>query len=747
MKNHPVSKWLWQWRGLLIATPTITGLVLLLRFMGLLQGAEWTAYDQTLRLRPAAPRDDRIVIVGIDENDLRNIGQPIIPDGVYAEVLEKLKAQKPRAIGLDIYRDLPVEPGHQKLVQMFESTPNLVGIQKVVGQAGQGGTVAPPPTLKAKGQVGSNDLVLDADNKVRRGFLSVDASNGETVYSFGLHLALHYLNAENIQPQVVPNTTIWSLGTTTFFPFESNGGGYVRADAGGYQLLLNYRGPRSSFATVSLTDVLQNRLPPNWGRDRIILIGTVGESFQDAYLTPYSGSLLSLPERMPGVEIHAHLTSQIISAALAGRPLIRSWSEPVEWLWILVWTGTGAALSWQFRHASKRRLLKQSAAWVIATGVLFGSVYVGMLQGWWIPLVPAFLGMVGSTVAVTAYIARTAGDIRKTFGRYLSDEIVANLLENPDGLQLGGERRTITILTSDLRGFTSLSERTDPEQVLKILNFYLSHMADVITRYQGTIDEFMGDGILVLFGAPTSRPDDAERAIATAVAMQLELIEVNKTIESWGLPPLEMGVGVNTGEVIVGNIGSEKRSKYGVVGSQVNLTYRIESYTLGGQILISASTLGQVGDIVQVVEQREIKPKGVQEPITIYEIGGIGGRHNLALPQEQSVFLPLTEKIAIQYASIDEKSVSDRQSLGWLTQLSEKGALVYQESTADEDSVSPAMNLKLNLKLNNSELELAQDVYAKVLDAPAEPNHFYIRFTSRPTAIATYLEQLYRHLA
>jgi adenylate cyclase len=180
--------------------------------------------------------------------------------------------------------------------------------------------------------------------------------------------------------------------------------------------------------------------------------------------------------------------------------------------------------------------------------------------------------------------------IRKVFGRYLTNEVVANLLENPEALKLGGERRKITILTSDLRGFTAISEQLPPEEVVKILNVYLHNMADVIGKYYGTIDEFMGDGILVLFGAPTAREDDAVRAVACAVDMQLAMDNVNEKMTDWGLPLLEMGIAINTGEVVVGNIGSETRTKYGIVGSHVNLTYRIESYTVGGQIFISEST-------------------------------------------------------------------------------------------------------------------------------------------------------------
>src|SRR5919202_4886092 len=180
-----------------ITAPSIAGLVILMRMLGLLQLGEWAAFDQYMRLRPSEARDNRIAIVGIDEADVKSIGQPILPDKVYAQLIEKLKVRQPRAIGLDVFRDLPVEPGHEQLVRVFQSTPNLVGIEKVVGELGRE-RVAPPPDLKAKGQVGANDLIVDADSKVRRGFISVDNSAGETVYSFSLYLALLYLEAEGI---------------------------------------------------------------------------------------------------------------------------------------------------------------------------------------------------------------------------------------------------------------------------------------------------------------------------------------------------------------------------------------------------------------------------------------------------------------------------------------------------------------------------------------------------------------------
>lgn len=339
------------------------------------------------------------------------------------------------------------------------------------------------------------------------------------------------------------------------------------------------------------------------------------------------------------------------------------------------------------------------------------------------------------------------GLLRQVFGRYLTDEVVANLLERPEGLRLGGQRRKVTILTSDLRGFTSLSERLSPEEVIHILNLYLDCMANVITNYQGTIDEFMGDGILVIFGAPTVREDDAARAVACACAMQLKMEEVNQKMRELDFPQLEMGIGINTGIVVVGNIGSEKRTKYGIVGSQVNLTYRIESYTTGGQILISEQTLKDAGSSIEISGRRQVQPKGVKQPITIYEVSGIGGFYNLYLPKEDEVFFSLAEEIAIQYALLDGKNISDNLFKGSLVKLSAKGAKVRTDNVRGDELPSGLTNLKLNLFTSNAPAEASEDIYAKVLEKMAEPGCFYIRFTANPPAIQMRLDAIYQAIS
>jgi class 3 adenylate cyclase len=200
--------------------------------------------------------------------------------------------------------------------------------------------------------------------------------------------------------------------------------------------------------------------------------------------------------------------------------------------------------------------------------------------------------------------------LRKTFGRYLSDDVAANLLERDDGLEIAGERRRVTVMMTDVRGFTALTERIEPRNIIAILNEYLGAMTWVIDDHDGTVDEFIGDGILALFGAFGEQADDAQRAISCAVAMQKALRSVNIRNRQRGMPEVDIGIGIATGDVVVGNIGSEKRSKFTAIGSAVNLAARLEGSAGGGEILISPQTYEEVHDLVDVERVRELELKG-----------------------------------------------------------------------------------------------------------------------------------------
>jgi class 3 adenylate cyclase len=213
--------------------------------------------------------------------------------------------------------------------------------------------------------------------------------------------------------------------------------------------------------------------------------------------------------------------------------------------------------------------------------------------------------------------------IRQTFGRYISDAIVDEILENPEGLKLGGDLRSVTLMMSDIRSFTTLVEHLPPEKVVTLLNRYLGKMTDIILEHGGTIDEFLGDAVLAAFGAPTKTPDHAQRAVTCAIAMQAAMDDINTQNKADGLPEIEMAIALNTGEVVAGNIGSERRSKYGFVGHEVNVTSRIEDAALPKEILVSERTLNCL-DLTgfNVGESRSLNPKGIEETLSVFPING-----------------------------------------------------------------------------------------------------------------------------
>ena len=346
---------------------------------------------------------------------------------------------------------------------------------------------------------------------------------------------------------------------------------------------------------------------------------------------------------------------------------------------------------------------------------------------------------------------RTEGDLKRlaeqverhnrficeTFGRYLTDEVVATVLESPNGLQMAGEKRKVTMMMTDLRGFTSLSERLAPERVVALLNRYLTTMVSVIKQYQGTIDEFIGDAIFVLFGAPVWQEDDAERAVACAVAMQLAMGSVNEQNRREDLPEVEMGIGVHTGQVVVGNIGSSERTKYGVVGSQVNLTSRIQSYTTGGQILISETTRREVGPILKLGKQMEVKAKGIEHPITVSEVLGIGRPHRLFLPEAAEELVQLAQEIPLTYSIIEANQPGGDICKGTLTRLSRKGAEVRLEN-----SVETFSNLEMHL-MGKEGQKLPGALYGKVIGTvPGTEADFSVCFTSIPPEIELFFSGL-----
>ncbi len=399
---HHLTRKLGEWRGVFLIAPSVAGVLIAGSMSGVFQLFEWATIDPFFQLRPSEPVDNRIVIVTVDESDINALGQWPMSDSTLAQLLNNIKAQQPRGIALDLYRDLADAKGHEELVDVFESTPNLIGIEKVTGE-----TVAPPPALDSLGQTAAADLVIDADGKVRRALITLGTQDGEFREGLGAKLALMYLKEEGIHlREIDAEKKIYGLGRGVFVPLTGYEGGYIGSDTGGYQTLLNFRGQLDSFHHISLKAVLANEISEDLMRDRLVFIGATTDSLKDIFQTPYNHVLLNNPP-VPGVVIHANVTSQMLSAALEGRPLLQVWNRPLNRLWILVWSFVGATGSWwilQTKLGCRNTFLAATIGTIILeTSVLVATSYVAFLNGWIIIIFTPFLALTSSAILVANY--------------------------------------------------------------------------------------------------------------------------------------------------------------------------------------------------------------------------------------------------------------------------------------------------------------------------------------------------------
>lgn len=381
----------------------VSALLIGIRQLGVIEPLELRAYDQLMRLRPDEKLDERLLVVQVTEADLKRYGFPL-PDRVLAQALQELDAHRPRVIGLDIYRDMPVNPGHEEFIQHLQQNNRVTVICK--SSSDKNFEVTPPDILLddpiQKVRVGFSDVVFDPDGVVRRSLLFlVSPENPElkcrTSRSLGVQLAFKYLAGEGIEPGYAPNRSL-QLGSVVFDPINKNAGGYTQADSKGYQVLLNYRSRQQPAREVTLTQVMEGSVDSEWIRNNIILIGATAGSTKDSFFTPYSPGLPKDAE-MPGVKIHAQITSQIISAVLDGRPLIWFWSDWEEMVWVLAWSLMGGVLAWRIRHPLGLGLTLAGTLSVM----FIGSAWAFTRWALWVPLVPPALGVVAVGSGVVAY--------------------------------------------------------------------------------------------------------------------------------------------------------------------------------------------------------------------------------------------------------------------------------------------------------------------------------------------------------
>jgi adenylate cyclase len=360
--------------------------ILGLRATGGLQPIEWMMGDRFFQWRPLPPVSDRVTVVEISEADLKAVGRYPIGDDTLAQAIGLLQRHQPRRIGIDLYRDLPIDRGREALSKALGSG-NIIGIEKAVAP-----TIGPPPELADSKQVGFADQIVDSDGKVRRALLSIRSPQGPSRYSLALRLALDDLEQEGILPESLGKGM--QLGQAQILPFSGYDANYIQAETGGYQILLNFYGTKEQFPTISLRRLLLKQFDPALVRDRIVLIGYTADSVNDLFQTPYS-SLQRVGQYMPGVVLHANIIQQILGAAQGKKTMLRSWPEPVEYLWIAVWTGLGTAIVWRL---GARSPWLNGVLVALASLVPLGLGYGLFCWGWVVPVVPCSLGLIGGAM-------------------------------------------------------------------------------------------------------------------------------------------------------------------------------------------------------------------------------------------------------------------------------------------------------------------------------------------------------------
>jgi adenylate cyclase len=624
--------------GLLVST-VVSFAILGLRGCGNLESLELAAYDWFIRLQPSEPRaDPRIVLVTITEHDIQTLGSWPLSDDVLAQALESVARFGPRAIGVDIYRDLPVPPGSERLQDFLRKNGRIIWVSKF----GQGKTdgIPPPQALKGTESVGFNDIVVDPGGVVRRGLLFID-DGVTTATAFALRLALLYLQSEGIilQPDA-SNPEQLRLGPNTLRPLEQNDGPYVAADASGYQFLLDFKGWRGSFASVTLTELLSGKIAPEVLRDKIVIVGVTAESVKDHFYTPFSRGIQE-NQQTDGVAIHAHIVSQLLRLGLGNAAPIKTINEWQESLWIILWSAIGTLIGFKVRSPWK-------FSFTVAGGLLAIAFFdfIVFLRGWWLPLVPPGLSWSISAVAITAYLSHQEtlqrAALMQLFSRHVSKQVAEGIWQQReqflDGQRPRPQQLVATVLFTDLVGFTSVSEKLTPEELMDWLNECMEPMAKQVSAHGGVIEQFTGDAIVAAFGVPIARKDekeishDAINAVNCALGMETILRDLNSHWRAQNRPATAMRIGIYTGPMVAGSLGSSDRLEYVVIGDTVNVASRLESFdkelfplNLAGRpcrILLGEATLRHLHERFVTERVGEVSLKGKEEKISVYRVVG-----------------------------------------------------------------------------------------------------------------------------
>ena len=539
--------------------------------------------------------DTRIIILGIDDESLAELGQWPWPRNYHAEVIAKLIEGGAAAIGLDIMLPEPARypEEDQALVEVALTTDRLVvpvfGLFERFTGAGQMDARMvsfPIPELAEAATLAHINTFPEPDGIVRRALTNYDYE-GSNFRSFSYMLYRKYCEYEGIEPLELSE-----------IPLDRWNRYYV-----------DFTGEPGTFEHLPYLWVLNGDIPPEYFEGKIVMIGPYAAGIEDYYFTP-----LDYQTPMYGVEVHANILQTFLDEKFK--------QEVPFGVNVLILLVLGAFSYYIFHKLSP--IITAFVLAVISVVYLFAARQI-FLQGKIIALIYplVLIALIYLVLLAYRYIEEMLERRRVTdvFGRYVAPQVVDQILNTgEEGLKLGGSRREISVLFVDIRGFTPMSEKAEPEEVVEILNLYLNLTAQSIFKFDGTLDKFIGDATMAIFNAPLDVPDHAFKAAQAAEAMRDGSVPLEKELERRFGRTVHFGIGVNTGYAVVGNIGAEVRMDYTAIGDTVNTAARLESNAKPGQILLSQATYERIKDRVEVTPLGTIKVKGKEEGIEIFQL-------------------------------------------------------------------------------------------------------------------------------
>lgn len=729
------------------------------------------AIDRLFLFRSSTPRfrptyDDTIVHVDITDSTLKRLKTFYLNRSHYARVIKNLGEMKVSAQMYDFIFAAPSDPtqdealidatktaanvyfgmafrlrheaNDQEITGGSEAIPYLEKTAWNVGVDGNPdllyrGTdplITFPKLASASRGLGFLNLNTDPDGVNRRILLLV-RYKGAFYPSFSFRGICDYLRVTPERITVKPGISITLKGAKR--PEASSGHDMaIPIDRHG-NMLVNFIGPWGRMKHYDFADIYTASEDRDemamWADElsgKIILVSEVTTGAAD--LGPVPTDSLFLSGGIHTSALHTLLQDSFITDLSAAQELI------IEGLMLMIlFTFSQTLSSLTFTLAT----LGMGIGYIGIAGA--GFLYANLIFPIIRPLMMLAFAVTATVVFRFIKEERTRHFIHTTFGRYLSKEVVEELLNSPHGLEMSGENREVTFLVSDLRGFTSTSSRLPPQDVIQILNDYFERMVDIIARFRGTVDELQGDGMLVFFGAPLQAIDDPERAVACAIEMQRAMPHMNRILRERNLPELAMGIGINTGEVVVGNIGSEKRTKYGAVGTPINTTYRIESHTVGGQILISPATLEKISVQLSIRDTLEAQFKGIDRPMMLYDVTGIQGKYSISVPETTPApLIHLKTPLEVSCFPLVGKTVSQDPIHGHVVTLSIAEAEILL-------ALDVQTHTNFELRFSSDSTQQLPGVYAKAVSIEnlregSHQKNLRVKFTSVPEAVKTFIK-------